>query len=167
MTGGLGQPPLATVDRFDMSRLAGTWHIIANIPYFWERGNVDTRNEYVARDDGRFDETYRYREKSFDAKEDTMNGVTWAANEAGTVWKTRFVWPFTVSYRVLYFRPDYSMIVLGHPSRDYAWVFSRSREMSDPDYAVAMQVLTEHGFDTTRVFKIPQLAEQIGREGFQ
>ena len=61
-----GGPPLETVDRVDLERYMGRWYVIANIPYFGERGNVAGRAIYRLRDDGRIDDIYRYRDGSFD-----------------------------------------------------------------------------------------------------
>ncbi len=36
------RPPLAAAPSVDLERFMGTWHVIANVPYFFENGKVDT-----------------------------------------------------------------------------------------------------------------------------
>ena len=54
----------------DLPRLMGTWHVIAHIPYFAERGHVAARYEYALRDTDKVGVRYHYREDfaDFDVK---------------------------------------------------------------------------------------------------
>ncbi len=49
----------------------GSWYVIANIPYFGERGKLASRDEYRMAADGTIDTTYVYR-KAFDQSEKTL-----------------------------------------------------------------------------------------------
>ena len=42
-------PPLTLAPDVDLSRYAGRWYVITNIPYFAERGNVGAYVEYARR----------------------------------------------------------------------------------------------------------------------
>ena len=42
--------PRRTADAIDLPRFMGTWHVIAHVPYFGERGHVASRDEYTLRD---------------------------------------------------------------------------------------------------------------------
>ena len=73
-TGGTAMPPLRTEASVDLERYMGRWWVIANVPYFAERGKVATADIYALREDGRIDNTYAYR-KAFDKPEKTMKGL--------------------------------------------------------------------------------------------
>ena len=52
------KPPLQPVAHVDLPRYMGDWYVIANIPYFAEKGCVDSIESYAARPDGDIDKTY-------------------------------------------------------------------------------------------------------------
>jgi len=94
--------PLETVDWVDLDRYMGQWYVIANIPYFGERGNLAGRAIYRPREDGRMDDIYLYREGRLDAPEERMEGVAWVVDEQTNArWKVRFFWPFTFDYYII------------------------------------------------------------------
>jgi apolipoprotein D and lipocalin family protein len=159
---------LAAVEKVDLDRFAGAWHVIANIPYRAERGAVQSRVEYRPRPDGRFDDIYIYREHSFDAPEERMEGIATIRDPGRNArWTSRFYWLLSFDFSVLHLEPDYSTMLLGHRSRDYAWIMSRSPAMDDATYRRMLGVFADLGFDPTRLQRVPQFREQIGQPGFQ
>ena len=166
--GGSGGPPLQTVERLDLDRYMGEWYVIANIPYFAERGNVAPRVIYEQRADSeKMDDLYFYRE-AFDEEEEDLRGIAWVVDDrTNAVWKTRFVWPFTFDYYVLAVSEAYDVVAVGHPSRDYAWIMAREQRIDDETYAEFLDVFTRQGWDASRILKIPQFPEQVGQPGFQ
>jgi len=163
-----GGPPLETVDSVDLERYMGQWYVIANIPYFGERGKVAGRAIYRMRDDGRMDDIYLYRDGDFDAPEEEMTGVAWVVNqETGAEWKVQFYWPLRFGYYIIGLDDDYRWTVVGHPSREYAWIMAREPELSDARYAELLALLESRGFDPGALEKVPQRPEQVGQPGFQ
>jgi len=161
-------PPLETVDFVDLERYLGEWYVIANIPYFGERGNVAGRAIYRMRDDGRMDDIYLYRKGDFDGRERRMDGVAWVVDEESNArWKVRFYWPFTFDYYIVGLDPDYQWSMVGHPSRNYAWIMARAPRMDEDLYARLLARFDELGFDSSELQKVPQFPEQIGQPGFQ
>ena len=49
---GGDERPLATVDRVDLQRYAGTWHEIARLPQWFQRGCYNSTATYSLNDDG-------------------------------------------------------------------------------------------------------------------
>jgi len=163
-----GGPPLETVDSVDLERYMGQWYVIANIPYFGERGNVAGRAIYRMRDDGRMDDLYLYREGSFEAPEEEMEGIAWVVDEeTNAQWKVQFYWPIRFGYYIIGLDEDYRWAVVGHPSREYAWIMAREPELSDERYGALLELLEARGFDATLLEKVPQRPEQVGQPGFQ
>jgi len=163
-----GGPPLETVERVDLERYMGQWYVIANIPYFGERGNVAGRAIYRMREDGRIDDIYRYRDGDFDAPEEEMEGVAWVVDEeTNAQWKVQFYWPIRFGYYIIGLDEDYEWTVVGHPSREYAWIMAREPELSQARYQALLGLLEDRGFDASQLQKVPQRPDQIGRPGFQ
>lgn len=153
--------------RVDLERFSGDWWVIANIPYFAERGKVATRVTYRLRDDGRIDDLYFFR-KSFDREEQQWSGFGEVVDtQTNARWRVQFLWPFWFDYVIHEVGPDYEWAIVGHPSREYAWVFSRERRMDDARYADLLGRLGALGYDTGRILKVPQFPEDVGQPGFQ
>jgi apolipoprotein D and lipocalin family protein len=161
------EPPLHTVEYVDLDRYMGRWYLIANIPYWLERGNVAPYVEYRRREDGLIEDRYTARD-AFDKPPFTKNGIIEVTDPMrNTEGRITFLPPLWQDYGVLYLDPDYRHTVIGHPSRNYAWVFAREPVVSDETYAAMLAALAANRFDVKRVLKIPQLQEQAGQPGFQ
>lgn len=166
---GAGQRPdrLHSQAQIDLPRFMGAWHVIANIPYWPERGKVATRDEYALREDGRIDNVYVFRE-SFDGPEKRWHGVSRVVpGSAGAHWRVSFIWPFSADLLVLEVAPDYSWALLGHPGRSHAWIFSREPRMDDDLYESLRERFRRYGYDPDMLRRVPQFPDQAGRAGFQ
>ncbi len=160
-------PELTTSAIVNLSRFMGSWHVIANIPYWPERGKVATRDEYRLREDGRIDNDFVFR-KAFDKPEKRWNGVSSVvAGSNGAHWQVQFIWPFKVDLLVLEVAPDYSWALLGNPKRTMAWVFSRQPTMSNSQYEELVNRFSRYGYKSQDLKRVPQLVEQVGKPGFQ
>ncbi|MCC5864811.1 MAG: lipocalin family protein [Wenzhouxiangella sp.] len=152
----------------DLERYMGQWYVIANIPYFGERGNVAGRAIYQMRDDGRMDDIYLYRKGDFDQPERRLEGIAWVVDQDTQArWKVRFYWPLTFDYYIVDLDPDYQWTLVGHPSRRYAWIMAREPRMDDALYQQLLARLAELQFDANALKKVPQFPEQVGQAGFQ
>jgi apolipoprotein D and lipocalin family protein len=150
----------------DLSRYAGRWYIIANIPYFAERGNVGSYFE-VSFPHGRVRDVYFGRSGGFDAKLShfVMNGYV-VAGRGGAYWRESPFWPLYLSYLILYVSPDYQTALVGYPGREYGWVLARNPRMDDATYKALLSRFAAAGYDTTMFRRVPQFPDQIGKPGF-
>ena len=166
-TGGT-MPPLTTDANVNLDRYMGRWWVIANVPYFAERGKVAAADVYTLRDDGRITNTYVYR-KSFDAPEKSMNGVAEVVPGTNNAqWRIAFFWGLVkADYLVMEVAPDYSWALIGHPKRKMGWVFSRSQAMDAAQYETLRAKFAGYGYDTALFQRVPQFAGQVGQPGFQ
>lgn len=164
---GKKQSPLKTVDSVDLERYAGDWYVIANIPYFAERGNVAGRVNYRARPDGRFDDLYFYKKKNFESPEKNAKGIAWILNDNNTHWRSRFVWPFTFDFYVIGLDEEYQILALGHPSRKYGWIMARDPQMTDANYSLWLDKMVENGYQREQFLKVPQRPDDLGKDGYQ
>ncbi len=145
-------PRLAALER---ERLLGTWHIIANVPYFAEKGKVATRVEYIARDDGKLDDLFYFRE-SMDAPEERWEGIAWPLDDSGTRYRARFIWPFSTEFWVIHMDDDGQLALIATPDAQLAWVYSRTPQIDPTRYAAAIARFADFGVDTARLVRIPQ-----------
>lgn len=151
------QTPLKTVPYVDLKRYMGDWYVIANIPYFAEKGKVATIERYEAGPDGRVANTFIFRKKSFTAPEQQWHATATVVNrETNAEWRVQFFWPIKLAYLVIDLDPDYRWAVVGHPSRNYFWILARDRQMKDQVYADILQRAAAQGYDTSRIAKVPQ-----------
>lgn len=149
--------PIAPVETLDVSRYLGLWYEIARYPNRFERGCVAVTAEYAMRDDGRIAVTNTCRKESFDGEVDVAEGV--ARIEGPGRLSVGFVWflPFIRGdYYVLHVAEDYSLAVVGEPSRDYGWVLARTPHISQARYEQALAVLEANGYDTAQLELVPQ-----------
>ena len=56
---------------------------------------------------------------------------------------------------VIHLDDNYDNVIVGVPSRRWAWVMSRAPEINDAQYDNFVSILAEQGFDIGKVRRIP------------
>jgi len=149
--------PLETVPRVDLERYLGTWYEIAAIPQRFQRDCVATTATYSKREDGDIAVLNQCREKTFGGKLKQARARAWVADpQTNAKLKVRFFWPFWGSYWIIELDPDYRYAVVGHPSRNYLWILSRTPQMDDAVYRELVRRIEAHGYDISRIVRTPQ-----------
>lgn len=160
--------PLVLAPQVDLQRFMGRWYVIANIPYFGERGYVGSYVEYVLRPDGDIDDYFFGHQKSFDAPLEKKTLKDWVIPGTNNArWKARPFWPLAFDFLILDVDADYQTTLIGYPDKQWGWIFARTPEVDDATYAKLLAKLEAQGYDSTRFRKVPQRAAQIGQPGFQ
>ena len=150
--------PLKTVPHVELERYMGDWRVIANIPYFAEKGCVGSIEGYRARSDGRIDNFFTFRKGSFDTPQKQIRAIAWVHNkETNAEWRVRFFHLLTVKYLILDLDPEYRWTVVGHPSRRYGWIMAREKTLPEATYREILQRLMEQGYDPQAFVKVPQV----------
>jgi len=109
------RPPLQAAPSVDLARFMGTWHVIAHVPYFFEKNKVATRDEYRLRPDGRIDNDFVFK-KRFGEEDRRWRGVSSVVpGSNGARWKVQFVWPFSTELVVVQVDDDYEGAALVTP----------------------------------------------------
>ncbi len=161
------QPPLSAVGYLDVDRYMGPWYVVANIPYFAESGNLAPTVEYTRRSDALIDDRYTARD-AFDQEPFVKDGMIEITNPiTHSEGRITFLPPLWQDFAVLFVDQDYRYSIIGHPSREYCWLFAREPQVSDEMYDAMIAVVRANGFDVSRVLKIPQRPEDVGMPGFQ
>ncbi len=150
-------PVLEGAPAVDLPRFMGTWHVIANVPYFFENNKVATRDEYRLRPDGRIDNDFVFK-KRFGEEDRRWTGIsTVVPDSGGARWKVQFVWPFSSQVVIVHIDDDYQGAALVTPNRKLAWVFGREPTMAPERYEALVAKLAENGVDTAKLQRVPQV----------
>ena len=145
--------PLRTVPVVDLDRYLGTWFEIASYPQWFQRGCVASTATYSRREDGRIRVLNACRQGSLDGPLRQAEGVAWlAAGEAtGARLIVQFFWPFRGDYWIIELDEEYRYAVVGHPSREYLWILSRTPRMDPALYVDLARRIALHGYDPGRL----------------
>lgn len=145
-------PP--TTMQVDLQRYQGTWYEQARLPMFFQHNCVQSEAHYTLRDDGRIDVTNRCKEK--DGEWNEAQGVAEAQVPGRTDklwvrfdnWFSRLAPEMTKGeYWVLYHDADYKVALVGHPNREYLWLLSRDKEISNSTRTELLGIARKQGYD--------------------
>jgi len=151
----------------DPVKFEGEWYVIANIPYFAERNKVASKTIYRKRGENVYDDIFESRDGGFDSKLEQLKGKAWPLNTEHTKWRSAFYWVIRSKFEVLHVDDNYQTMLLGHRSRKYAWLMSRSNQVDDETYSKSLRIFEENGYDTSLILKVPQKPDDIGEAGYQ
>ena len=156
--------PLRTVDHVDLDRYMGDWFVIANIPSLSaEKGVVGSVERYARRTDGDIDNVFEAYADSFFGKKVRFKARAWVVNKKSNAeWKVQFFWPIRFAYLTIDLDPAYQWTVVGHPSRNYLWIMSRSKTLDEATYRAIVKRCADQGYDVSRIRKVPQTEAQVG-----
>ena len=157
-TTAVQRPPLQTVARVEVDRYAGTWHEVALYPNrFQQACAADTTATYTLLGEGRIGVLNRCRRA--DGSEMSVNGVAEVVDAATNAklkvsflpsW-LRWTGIGRGDYWVLHLSPDYSVAVIGEPSREYLWILARTPTLPEAEYQALMPKVSAAGYDPARL----------------
>lgn len=147
--------PLPTVPAVDLARYAGAWYEIALLPNRFQKQCVaDTQARYRL-DGERVEVINRCRQS--DGSVDSVKGhAKVVEGSSNAKLRVTFFWPFYGDYWVLALDPDYRQVLVGAPSRKYAWVLSRTPQMDEAALQALLERAAQLGFDKAAFKRTPQ-----------
>jgi apolipoprotein D and lipocalin family protein len=159
-------PPDSLAANVDLQRFKGKWFIIANIPYFAEKGKVASYFD-IQMTGKKLLDVY-YGKDSFDKPFGTFTMDDYVVPGTGNArWRETPLWPIYFSYLIVYVDPDYKTALVGYPGHELAWIMSREPTMDDATYQSLLARFNKAGYDASQLRKVPQFPEQMGKPGFQ
>ncbi|HBK47040.1 MAG TPA: hypothetical protein DDZ67_11520 [Xanthomonadaceae bacterium] len=162
------EAPRAERPALDLSRVMGTWHVIARIPNPVERGHVASRDEYTLTDDHKVRVRYVYREGFGEPEQETSARASVDKDSGNYDWRVWFYKIIPTRQRILEVAPDYSWMLISYPGRDLAWIFARSPDMDNDQYRkLVAKLRDDYGVYTDKLKRVPQRPEQVDRLGFE
>ena len=155
--GPVKPPPLISVPHVDLARYAGTWYEIASYPQRFQKGCTGTTATYTLRADGTVEVLNRCARDSLDGRVTVARGRAKVVDRTSNArLKVSFFWPFWGDYWIIALDPDYRWVVVGHPSRNYLWILSRTPTMDDATYTAIVDRLQAQGYETSRLVRTVQ-----------
>jgi apolipoprotein D and lipocalin family protein len=152
--------PLPTVASVDLPRYMGSWYEIAKLPNRFQASCAsDTVARYRLQADGV--EVFN-RCRHADGSVDSIRGrATVVPGSAGARLRVSFFWPIYGDYWVLALDPAYQTVLVGAPSRQYAWILSRSPTLADDRLQALLARAHALGFDSAAFVRTPQPSPMI------
>ena len=152
-------PELRTVPHVDLARYVGVWYDIASFPQRFQGGCTATTATYTIRGDGEIDVLNRCRKGSLTGEEASAKGLARVVDRSTNAkLKVSFFRPFWGDYWIIDLGADYEYAVVGHPSRDYLWILSRTPTMDAAVYDGIVARLRAQGYEVERLKRTLQPA---------
>lgn len=149
--------PLQTVGRVNLERYTGTWYEIASFPQSFQKGCTGTTATYSLLENGEIEVFNRCYLNVLGGKEKSATGRARVVDtKTNSKLEVSFFRPFWGDYWIVDLGPNYEFAVVGHPSRDYLWILSRTPHMSDLVYAGILGRLRQQHYDVERLNKTIQ-----------
>jgi apolipoprotein D and lipocalin family protein len=143
----LQRAPLEAVPQVDIERYLGIWYEIASYPQRFQEGCTATTATYTLRSDGEIDVLNKCRKGGLDGPEEVAEGRARVVDrESNAKLEVSFFWPFWGDYWIIDLGPDYEYAVVGHPSRDYLWILSRTPTLDDEVYDGIVRRIEAKGY---------------------
>jgi apolipoprotein D and lipocalin family protein len=143
-------PPLDVAPYVDTSQIQGTWYEVAHLPRATQEGCSATTATYSAQaQDGHFSVTHQCTLPNGSLS--TSNATLYVVDGKTNAKLGIDLGGFIGDYWILEVAPDYHYIVVGHPSRDYWWLLSRTKQMAQPDLDGVLARARASGFDTSKL----------------
>jgi len=148
---GAAEQTLQVVEPLDVQRYMGKWYAIASIPTSFERQCIQgTTAEYTLLENGQVQVVNTCYDA--DGNPDVARGRAWIPDPRDPAkLQVSFVnflwfWLFSAPYWVIDLAPDYSYAVVGHPTRQYGWILSRTPTLPEDVLSGIVTRLEEQGY---------------------
>ena len=135
---------LPAVTGFDAARYMGTWHEIARLPKWFERGLDEVTATYALEG-----ETLRIVNRGFrdgEEKVSTAVGKFAGAKDIGA-FRVSFFRPFYGDYRIIWLSPEYDLAMVTSDDRSSLWILARDANLPTERLAALVRQAAEWGFD--------------------
>jgi apolipoprotein D and lipocalin family protein len=154
-------PPIKQVTNVDINRYLGLWYEIARIDHSFQKDCVASTAEYSLRRDGYIRVVNKCRKKDIQGEFAVVEGKAWVVDKDTNAWlKVQFFWPFRGDYVIIDLdEKEYQYAVVGHPSRDYLWILSRTPQMKDHIYQEIISRIVAQGYNAEKIKRFPQIKE--------
>jgi len=155
---GKQAPPLRVVSHVDLNKYTGLWYEIARYPTRFQEGCVGSRATYTLRDEGDIAVLNQCHIGSLEGEVSSARGKGWVVDsQTNAKLKVSFFWPFSGDYWIIDLGEKYDYAVVGHPSREYLWILSRTPRMDDGLYSQILDRLKEQHYDVSKLIRTPQI----------
>lgn len=146
---GAKDPYLQTVKKVDMEKYKGTWYEIARFEHFFEKGCKNVTATYELKDNGKIKVINRCTDIGDGEKKEAI-GEAYALDGTNTKLKVSFFKPFYGDYWIIDLDDAYTYALVGSPNREYLWILSRTKTISEEVKNSILNKLPKHQFDKNK-----------------
>jgi apolipoprotein D and lipocalin family protein len=153
-------PPLDVAPNVDLSRFQGQWYEIAKLPRTTQADCYNTSAYYTLFSDGSM---ALINQCFLGSASGPLKSVTMGAQAPDPSTPAKLavdVGGFYGDYWILEVGPSYDYAVVGHPSREYLWILSRTPTLADSTMSGVISRMQAEDFDTSALQYTPQSPEQ-------
>jgi apolipoprotein D and lipocalin family protein len=145
------EPPLATVPSVDLNRFQGQWFEIAHLPRPTQADCTGTTASYALRSPTTMTLVHQCNVGSLDGplRQVVANAIVKDPNATAKL--AVDFGGFYGDYWIIDLGAEYEYAVVGHPSRDYLWILSRTPRLDPSTLAGVQMRAQESGFDVSRL----------------
>ncbi len=140
-------PPLPTVQNVELDRYIGSWYEIARFEHFFEKGCKNVTATYKIKQDGDIKVINRCTMIEDNEKKEAV-GVAYAADSTNSKLRVSFFRPFYGDYQIIALGKNYEYALVGSPNKEYLWILSRTKTISDTLKNKLIKKAQTLGFDT-------------------
>lgn len=158
------RPEVQTAPFVELNKYLGKWYEVASIPQSFQKQCVaNTTAEYSMADDGMIKvlnscDTIKGQRDGAEARAKVIDTHTNSKLKVTFVKIINWIFAFGGNYWILDVDSSYSVALIGDPSRQYAWILSRSPELSAAQWVEAEKVYKAQGYDTCKILTSVQTA---------
>jgi apolipoprotein D and lipocalin family protein len=156
-----------TVESVDLNQYIGQWYEVASIPQSFQKQCIaNTTAEYSFAEKGRIKvlnscDTQEGKRSIVEGRAKIVDQTSNAKLKVTFVKLIKWVFPFGGKYWILEVGPNYSYAVVGDPTREYAWILSRTPSLNQQTLSGIESRLRQQGYDTSKILT------SIQSKGFQ
>jgi apolipoprotein D and lipocalin family protein len=144
-------PPLATVPSVDLNRFQGQWYEIAHLPRPTQADCTGTKAAYALTSPTTLTLVHQCYVGSLSGpvRQNVANAVV--QDSSATAKLSVDFGGFYGDYWIIDLGEMYDYAVVGHPSRDYLWILSRTPKLDASTLADVTKRAQENGFDVSKL----------------
>jgi apolipoprotein D and lipocalin family protein len=145
-----------TVNNFDIEKYLGTWYEIGRYQHSFEKNLVGCTATYTKKENGLIEVLNQGYFKTLTGKLKVARGKARLTDLPGKL-KVSFFLFFYAEYNVLELDQEgYQWAIIGSSGPGYFWILSRKPVISDSFYRELLLKAESRGYDSSKVFKVPQ-----------
>jgi apolipoprotein D and lipocalin family protein len=155
-TGCIADPPLDVAPNVDLNRFQGKWYEIASLPRTTQTDCYGTTAFYSQTSGGSFQFVNQCNVASTGGPLKTVTMTATVTDNSVPAKLALDVGGFTGAYWILEVGPNYDFAVVGHPSRAYLWILSRTPTLDPTTTQGITDRAQNNRFDTSKLQYTPQ-----------
>lgn len=149
-------PPLDVAQNVDLGRFQGKWYEVASLPRTTQADCYGTTAFYAPQSDGSFQFVNQCSVGSPTGPTRTASMTATVPDPSVPAKLALDIGGFSGAYWIVEVGADYEYAVIGHPSRSYLWILSRTPTLDPATVQGIVDRAQGNHFDTTKLQYTPQ-----------